>query len=715
MKQAIIKGGIVNPEKVPTPKVSKGAVLIKVVNSCISAGTEMSGVVNSGKSIIKRALDQPENVKKILDMVKSEGIMKTYTRVKGKLDGGNPTGYSISGIVIAVGEGVDNFKIGDKVAAAGAGLANHAEFVDVPKNLVMKVPDSLSFKHASTVTLGGIAMQGLRRADVRMGEYVVVIGCGILGLLTVQMLKISGARVIAVDLDNNRLEIASELGADYTIDPVQENSIDSVMNFTGGHGADAVIFTAATSSSEPLSDSFKMSRKKGKVILVGVVGIEINRADIYQKELDFQISTSYGPGRYDKVYEEKGIDYPYAYVRWTENRNMLEYLRLLSDNKIDVDKMISDTFEIENVKEAFDSLKNNEKKPLMVILDYGNTKDKEIKYSDYRVNVKGLENLKPKDKGVINIALVGAGSFAVGMHLPNIKKLASKYRLRAVMSRKGHSAKVVADQYGADYATTNYEEILKDNLIDLVLICTRHDTHAELTLQALEAGKNVFVEKPLATNMEELEKIKSFYSDEANNKPLLFVGFNRRFSKFATEIRKHTNNRINPLVMRYRMNAGYIPMDSWIHENGGRIIGEACHIVDFVSSFTNSPIENITVQSLTPNNEKYSSSDNKSFTIKYKDGSIASIEYFSTGSKKLSKEFFEVHYDGKSIVLDDYKTLKGYDVNVKEISYQASKKGQYEELLDLHESLTKGTAWPIELSSLLETTEATIMINSYLN
>lgn len=713
MIQAIIKKGIVAPEKVSAPLVSEGSILIKVVNSCISAGTEMSGVTNSGKSIIKRAMEQPENVRKVYNMAKTEGFLKTYMRVRGKLDGGNPTGYSISGFVVAVGKGVEDFKVGDRVAAAGAGLANHAEFVDVPKNLVMELPREISFENASTVTLGGIAMQGVRRADLRFGEYAVVVGCGILGLLTVQMLKVAGVRVVAIDLDENRLNIAKQLGVDLVINPVKENSVDVVSNFTGGYGADAVLFTAATSSSKPLSESFQMCRKKGRVVLVGVVGMEIKREDIYQKELDFKISTSYGPGRYDKMYEDKGVDYPYAYVRWTENRNMSEYLRLLADKKISLDLMINEVFKIENVTQAFESLKNTEKKPLIVLLDYGVDNFKEINYKVKKTRLSA-NNKNANKKGVVNVGLIGAGSFGVGMHLPNLKKLEGKYNLKAVMSRKGHGAKVVAEQYGASYATTNYEDILKDKDIDLVLICTRHDTHADLTLRALKAGKNVFVEKPLATSFEELNKIKDFYNQESENKPILFVGFNRRFSKYATEIRKHTDKRINPMVMRYRMNAGYIPLDSWIHENGGRIVGEACHIIDFVSSFTKSTIVDISVQSLTPVNDKYSQSDNKSITIKYEDGSIASIEYFANGSKKLPKEFFEVNFDGKSIVLDDYKSLKGYDVKIDEITTKGSQKGQYEELLFLYDSLTGKTEdWPIEFWDLYQTTQATIAVSNY--
>lgn len=710
MIQAIVKKGKVLGEHISAPIVSKGSLLIKVVNSCISAGTEMSSVSGSGKSLIKRAMEQPQNVKKVLNMVKSDGIAKTYATVKGKLDSGNPTGYSISGVVIAVGDGVTGFQVGDRVAAAGAGLANHAEYVDVPQNLVMKTPKGMSFEDASTVTLGGIAMQGVRRSDLKLGEMCVVVGAGILGLLAVQMLRLSGVRVAVTDFDDRRLDIAKEYGAELIINPSREDVVSTIINWSDGHGADAVLFTAATGSSEPLSQSFQMTKKKGKVILVGVVGMEIKREDMYAKELDFLISTSYGPGRYDKNYEEKGLDYPYSYVRWTENRNMTEYLRLVHTGAIKLDKLIDAKYSIEKVTEAFESLQAPGAKPLMVLLDYGITNLEKIEtYLNH--DRKVILNNNPLQKEIINVALIGAGGFATGMHLPNIAKLSSKYKLHAVMNRTGHKAKVVAEQYKANYATTNYEDILNDKDVDLVLISTRHDSHAELSLKALQAGKNVFVEKPLATTQEDLEKIKAFYESDKPNKPVLFTGFNRRFSKYTTEIKKHTDKRINPMMIRYRMNAGYIPLDHWVHEDGGRMVGEACHIIDLMTSLTNSKIESISVESLTPKTDNYSSSDNKSITLKYADGSVASIEYFANGSKELEKEFMEVHFDGKSIIMDDYKSLKGYGVKLTEIKDEISQKGQYEELEVLYEVL-KGNKkeWPIELWDMVQTTEATFVI-----
>ncbi|MBE9511796.1 MAG: bi-domain-containing oxidoreductase, partial [Bacteroidetes bacterium] len=481
MKQALVKKGIVIGEEVPAPVVSEGSVLIKVVNSCISAGTEMSGVTSSGTPIIKRILKQPEKISKIINLVRSEGITKVYNHVKGELDAGKPTGYSLSGIIIGVGKGAEKFNVGDRVAAAGGGYANHAEYVDVPVSLVVKIPDNLGYKEASTVTLGAIAMHAVRRADLRLGEFGVVLGAGILGLLIIQMLKASGIRVIAIDLDNKRLSLAKELGAEHVLNPETEDPVKFIENLTHGHGADVVIFSASTTSSKPLSQAFQMCRRKGKVVLVGVSGMQIERKDIYPKEIDLLISTSYGPGRYDKTYEEKGIDYPYAYVRWTENKNFSEYLRLLESGSININPIIDDVFDIDHVTDAFNSLKQTENKPLMVILDYGQP---ELELIDQYQNHNRKTEIKTSviNKDIINVAIIGIGSFASNVHLPNLKKLDRKYKIYAVADRKGYKAKSIAELYRANYATTNIDEILDDQNVDLILICTRHDSHAKLVL-----------------------------------------------------------------------------------------------------------------------------------------------------------------------------------------------------------------------------------------
>ncbi|MCP4051144.1 MAG: Gfo/Idh/MocA family oxidoreductase [bacterium] len=703
MRQLFVKKGRVFTSEVSVPGVSKGALLIKVVNSCISTGTELAFVKDSGKSLIKKAVDKPENFLKIINMLKSDGVRKTLDTIKSVKEHTSPAGYSISGIVIAAGDGVNGYSPGDCVAAAGAGLANHAEFVDVPENLVVKIKPDSNMKAASTVALGSIALHGVRRTDLKLGEYGVVFGCGMIGLITVQLLKLAGIRVLAVDIDDKRLDLAKFSGADITLNPLKEDITGRVYNYTSGFGADAVLFTAETSASEPLSQAFKMCRKKGRVVLVGVSGMEIKRDDIYLKELDMLVSTSYGPGRYDELYEHKGFDYPYAYVRWTERRNMQEYLRLVHEKNIKLEQFIDNVYSIDQAEAAFNILKNKDKRPLTVILDYGKPEvpsniDRKILLNDIEIK-----------NNVINVALAGAGNFAVGMHMPNLKKLSDKYQLKAVMSRTGAKARFVAEKSGAEYSTTSYQDIIKDDNIDLILICTRHDSHAELVLKALEAGKHVFVEKPLAVSRDETAAIREFYSGDGL-KPVLFTGFNRRFSIYAREIKKYTDNRVGPLFIHYRMNAGYIDSGNWVHDAGGRIIGEACHIIDLMTFFAGGKIKSVTCESLDTQNTKFSSADNKSFVLKYEDGSVCTIEYFSVGSRNFPKEYMEVHFDEKTIVMNDYKSLKGYGLQLEPVKTATAQKGHIQGLEYLYETLQGRKEWPVELWDMLQTTEASIVI-----
>lgn len=711
MIQAVIKGGKVVPETVPVPAVSDGAVLISVVNSCISAGTEISGVRNSGKTLMQRVMEKPDRVIKALEVLKNEGPAGLHARIKGQDPGTMPTGYSVAGTVIAVGNGVSRFRVGDRVAAAGAGRANHAECVDVPENLVVRTPDAVTAAHASTVALGAIAMQGVRRADLNLGEYGVVVGAGILGLLTIQMLKASGVRTIALDIDDSRLGVATALGSDLVINVLAEDPVGKVINHTGGFGADAVIFTAATDASEPLSQAFRLCRKKGRVILVGVSGMEINREDMYEKELELHISTSYGPGRYDSRYEVDGLDYPYAYVRWTENRNMEEYLRLLERGAVSLEKIISAEYPIEEVTSAFESFATVPK-PLIVLLRYS-FEEALHKHALHDLSRVTLRQSLPRRDELVNVALVGTGSFAMAMHLPILQKLSSRYRLHCVMGRNGLKAKEVAAKFGAVYATTSFEDLLADNDVDLVLISTRHDSHADYTLQALQQGKHVFVEKPLATNIDDLNRIRNYYAagNRTDGHPLLMVGFNRRFSRYAREIKKQLVGRVGPLYIRYRMNAGFAPAESWVHADGGRIIGEACHIIDLMSFITGSSIAAASHTSPQFNGCKYSDRDNRSITLNFADGSLCLIDYLSVGNAGFPKEYMEIHFDEKTIVLDDYKSLKGYGLAMTEIATRQSDKGHLEEFEALYDALKGGGCLPIPLDSIFRTTEVSIGVS----
>lgn len=718
MLQALARKGRVLPEDVPAPAVSPGSVLIKVVNSCISAGTELTSVASSGKSLIRRALEQPAALQNLIDKARNEGLHKALAKVKGKLVAGAPLGYSLSGIVIAVGEGVTDLRPGDRVAAAGAGVANHAEYVDVPRNLVVLMPDAVDFAPASTVALGAIAMQGVRRANLAIGEFAVVLGVGAIGQIAVQVLRAAGVRVIALDLDDRRLDHASSLGAELTINTRSEDAVKLVHHYTGGKGADAVLFCAATSQSEVLSNAFAMTRRKGKVVMVGVWGAELRRGDIYKKELDFLISTSYGPGRYDADYEEKGQDYPYAYVRWTENRNMAEYLRLLATKEVNLAPLIEVVYPIGEAEAAFAALAN-ENRPLIVLLDYGVALPVELSPISRKQRCFNLRSpgIGTSRTGKIRVGVVGAGSFAVGMHLPNLQKL-DAFEIRAICSRTGSKAKAVAQQFDAAYATTDYEEILNDGEIDLILISTRHNLHGPMVLDALRAGKNTFVEKPLCLHDSELEQILSVFRagsitvDRREAPPLLMVGFNRRFAPCIQEVKRLTERRINPLFLHYRMNAGYVPLEHWVHDpeqGGGRIVGEACHIIDLFSFLVGAPVRTYTVAGLRPATDSVSESDNKVITLEYEDGSVGTLHYFAVGPKTLPKERLEVFWDEKAIVMEDYTSLVAWGTDVSWHKSWRGDKGHLHELIAISEVLAGSNTigWPISLESVFETTKIT--------
>ncbi len=654
MKQVSIKQGNATVEEVPDPTPEPGYHIVRVSHSCISTGTELSGLKQGAMPLWKRALTQPDKVKKALAMFVTKGYSKTKSIIQGKLSFGSPIGYSAAGVILGTNQ---------RVACAGAQFAHHAEIIQVPDNLVIPIPQGLDFPEASTVALGAIALQGVRRAQPTLGETFVVIGLGFLGQLTAQLLQVNGCRVFGMDLDLNRLALAQQFGVETC--PVSD--------------VDGVIITAATPSSEVISTAFKLCRKKGRVVLVGDVGLNLKRSDFYQKELDFFISTSYGPGRYDDRYEEKGFDYPISYVRWTENRNMEEYLRLLAQKKIAVHPLIHSVLLIDQVADAYKLLSKTEPKPLLVLLSYPQLE--QVK------RIIPNPQARPIEKNQIGIALIGAGGFAKEMHLPNIQHL-SAYHLRAIVSRSGHNAKAVAKQFEADYCTTDYREVLKDPDIDAVIIATRHHLHASMTLDSLRAGKHVLVEKPLAMNAAELKQIVDFYAS-IPDAPVLLTGFNRRFSKYAKAIFQTVQKRVSPMVLNYRMNAGFIPLEHWIHgeEGGGRNIGEACHIYDLFTYLTGSPVVRIEAQSI-----KSSTNDNFIATMTFQDGSIATLTYTSLGSKEHPKEQMEIFVDGKVLVLNDYKAL-----SYPKIESKISEKGQKEELVAFAEAIREGGQWPIPL------------------
>ena len=715
MKQVLIKPGMAVLEEVPAPQVESGTILVRVKYSCISIGTEMSGLKSSETPLWKRALKEPEKVKKVLEMAATQGISKTHKLIKDTVSSGVPTGYSAAGIVLEIGDGVEDIVVGDYVACAGAQCAYHAEIIRIPRNLAVKIPENLNFKNASTVTLGAISLQGVRRAQPTLGETFVVIGLGIIGQLTVQLLKVNGCRVIGTDINPERIRFSEKLNMDMGIYPDNGSDIEQVARLTDGIGCDGVIITAATLSHKVVSNAFQMCRKKGRVVLVGDVGLNLNRSDFYRKELDFFISTSYGPGRYDNAYEDKGLDYPVSYVRWTENRNMVEYLRLLSQGHVRVEPLIGQIYPIEKASEAYDSLRKNGQKHLMVLLRYPND-EAQIATEHTIPNPQA----KPAKTGCIRIAVIGAGSFAKGMHLPNLKALTDYYHIQAIVSRTGHNAQNIAKQFGANYASTDYRQILDDPEVDAVLIATRHNLHTTMALQALKTGKHVFVEKPLCLKQSELEAIKAFYSSSLKNQktspPILMTGFNRRFSPHMRRIKEIVINRSNPMIINYRMNAGYIPLDHWVHteEGGGRNIGEACHIYDLFTYLTEAGAINVQARAVTPRTGHYSRLDNFVVIITFDDGSVATLTYTALGSKDYPKEKLEVYVDGKVLVMDDYRNLNIYGAKIKGVKTKFSEKGQKEEILSYAKVIKMGGEWPIALWEQIQATEIALQVEKYL-
>jgi predicted dehydrogenase len=711
MKQVLLKQGGVVVEDVPAPQVETGCVLVRTVYSCVSVGTEMSGVKASNIPLWKRALERPDQVRHVIRMLATDGLARTRDAVKSRLSLASPIGYSLAGSVIGVGDGVDDIAIGDRVGCAGAQSAHHAEIVSVPRNLIVPVPDNVDMADASTVTLGAIALQGVRRAAPTLGETFVVIGLGVIGQIAVQLLKANGLRVIGIDPDRSRIDVARAYGLDIGVHPDDSTDDDQVARLTGGVGADGVIITAASPSHDILSGAFRMSRRKGRVVLVGDVGLNIDRADIYAKELDFFVSTSYGPGRYDRNYEERGLDYPVGYVRWTENRNMQAYLGVLEDGRVKVGTLVEKRYPIEQAPTAYAALASDARRPMTVLLAYpqdqGATEP-----------VRRIVNVSAPSRrdGAVRMALVGAGGFAKGTHLPILRSHPNDFHLRAVCTRQGHNAATVAAQYGASLSTTDYADILTDAETDAVIIATRHDRHGDMVLRALKAGKHVFVEKPLCLTEAELVDIESFYAGAGDQAPILLTGFNRRFSRYARAIVDAAALRSGPLVMSYRVNAGHIPSDHWVHgpEGGGRNLGEACHFYDLFLAIANSQPQDVSAASIRHAGGFYRTDDNFSATVQFENGALATLLYTALGAADFPKERLDVFFDGKTYSIDNFARLEVSGGKDPRISTPNPAKGHDEELLAFARAIRDGGAWPIPLWQQAAATRIALRVQSQL-
>ena len=688
MKQIIqsFKTGETILEELPSPQVKRGHVLIQTTKSLVSLGTERM-LVEFGKSnLISKARQQPDKVKMVLDKIKTDGLMPTLETVFNKLGEPLPLGYCNVGKVIEVGEGVSEFKVGDRVASNGG----HAEFVCIPKNLVAAIPDNVSDEQAAFTVIGSIGLQGIRLCDPTIGETIVVTGLGLIGLMTAQLLKANGCNVIGIDFDQSKLDLAKKWGIT-TINPAQgEDPVKTVMQLTDNVGADGVIITASTKSNDVISQAAQMSRQRGRIILVGVIGLDISRAEFYQKELTFQVSCSYGPGRYDEDYENRGQDYPLPFVRWTEKRNFETVLNSISKNFIEVDPMITEIVELKDFQNIYGEIGSS--KSIASILNYSN--------AVYNNTIKiSSNNNTSADNG---IAIVGAGNFTKMTMLPAMK--GAPANLQYIISSGGLSGTTLAKKFDIANSTTDFEEVLKDIKVSTVMITTRHNLHAPMVIKSLKAGKNVFVEKPLALNNEELDEIIEVYNT-ANAS--LTVGFNRRFSPHAVQMKKAIGNGDTPINVIATMNAGAIPPEVWVHDlkvGGGRIIGEACHFIDLISYYTGSKVVSVCMNAMGVNPEE--STDNATLLLKYENGSTGVINYFANGSKAYSKERVEIYSQERTLILDNWRKLKAY--GFKGFSGLKTKmdkghKAQFEQVVN---HVNKGGDSLIEMDSLVNTTRA---------
>lgn len=694
-----MKTGVLTVADVPPPSVRPGHLLVRTAASLISAGTEKSKVDLGKKSLFGKARERPDLVKKVLDKVKSEGLASTFTAVKAKLDTAIAMGYSAAGTVVEVGSGVDGFTVGDRVACAGAGFASHAEMISVPKNLCVRIPDGVSFDAASFGTLGAIALQGVRLAAPTLGEAFVVIGLGLLGQITVQLLRANGCRVFGVDTDESKFDLAKELGAEMCAAPT--GAVGQIERWSRGRGADAVLITAATRSNDPVELAGEVSRLKGRVVVVGLVGMDVPRETYYERELTLQMSMSYGPGRYDTEYEERGHDYPFEYVRWTEGRNIEAFLDLIANGSIDIERLITHRFPIDRGEDAYKLIEGESTEPYLGIV---------LQYDNEKLLSRTIElRFVSSPSAAVRVGMIGAGTYARKFLLPNLKNYGVDFRKIATAS--GLSANDVGSQYGFASCVSDAAQVIEDAESNLLVIATRHNTHASLSQLALESGKHVFVEKPLAMNDDELDGVINAAQHSSGR---LMVGYNRRFSPSARMAAEFFASRQSPLSILYRVNAGRIPSDRWIQdpvEGGGRIIGEVCHFIDLMQFLTGSLTKRVYAESIASRDSEIPAADSVFITLKFADGSNGTIAYLAEGDKALAKERIEIFGEGKSCVIDDFRRVSmfsgGRETSKKSLGQD---KGQTAEVKALCDLVKNGGDSPISLDDLVATTRATFRI-----
>ena len=689
MKQIIqdLKSGDTILEEVPVPQVKSGYVLIKTSKTLVSLGTERMLVEFGKANLIDKARQQPDRVKQVLDKIKTDGLQPTLEAVFNKLNQPLPLGYCNVGRVVAVGKGVTEFVVGDRVASNG----NHAEYVCVPKNLVAKIPDNVSDEEAAFTVIGSIGLEGIRLLKPELGETIVVIGLGLIGLIVSQLLVSNGCKVIGVDFDQQKVDLASKKGI-LAINPSRgDNPIQFVEENTNGIGADGVIITASSKSDDIIHEACEMSRKRGRIVLIGVIGMNMRRDDFYKKELSFQVSCSYGAGRYDEEYENKGHDYPIAYVRWTEKRNFEAILFSISHKLLDVKSLITEEVDINDYNLIYGDMRKAGS--IASIINFPD--NAEI------TRVVKIINDNSFKAGAGKIGIIGAGNYTSSMVVPCLAKAGAS--IKYIASAQGLNAKILAKKSNAENATSDYKEILKDPEVSLAIITTRHNLHAKMIIEALNAHKNVFCEKPLCLNKNELNEIIDAYKNTSD--VTLTVGFNRRFSPYAVKLKQLVGDGAKNIVAT--MNAGFIPPEMWVHDleiGGGRIIGEACHFIDLCSYIAGSKVVSVCMNALGENPQE--NTDNVSILLKYENGTNAVINYFSNGSKSYAKERVEVFSQQKVFIIDNWRKLTGYGVKGFSNMKGGMDKGQKNQFSELNKRIINGGAPLIPFDSIINTTKA---------
>ena len=697
MKQVIqnYRTGEIEIADVPVPLCSANRILVKNIASLISLGTERSIIALAQKNLLGKAKARPDLVKRFVDKAKKEGFVKTFKEALGRLDNPVSLGYSSAGIVVEAGRNVSKFLPGNRVACIGAGYASHAEYITVPENLCYMIPDNVTFEEASFGMLGIIALHGIRCGKVTFGESVVVIGLGLLGLLSIQILKAYGCRVIGFDIDSSKVDLAKKLGIHNVFTDVDEfkNGVDK---FTSGFGADAVIITAATESNEPVHLGVEISRYGGRVVIVGVADIHPQRNEMWHKEVEIIVSKAGGAGTFDPIYENKGIDYPIGYVRWTENRNLEEFLRLISEGRVNVGSLITHKFKIEQAESVYKEMLKNKGGPYIgVILEYQNENESlnvnNQKLLERKISLRTNQRIT-NNSALISVGVIGAGLFGKSLLLPALKRISS-IRFHTLSTSSSANTYHTAKRYGFENCTTDYREILESDEIDSVLILTPHSLHAKMVIEALSAGKHVFVEKPLCIDEGELREIIEVYSSlitHHSSMPFLMVGYNRRFSLHMAKIKEYLKNRQDPMVINYRINAGFIPPEHWVHseeEGGGRIIGEICHFVDAMQYLTRSKPIKVYAESISGNNKTALNNDNVVIILKFEDGSVGNIVYSASGDRAFSRERIEVFFEGKTCIVNDFRNTEFYGFgkrkNFKTVSQQMGYKEELQHFFDV--------------------------------